>query len=319
MRLSVASSPRSWLALAALALACSPDPIAPAADAHVPEADAGPQLEAFADVGATTEGLAIGRTAAGAPVLYASTLDDRIVRVAPDGVVSDFVAVNDPLGIAIRDDGSLVVAAKRDEADGAAAVLLSITSDGAISELVSAGPGDAPLGRTNFVAIAPDGSLVFSDSMANRLFRVDGDGANVALITDAITYPNGLAFSPDGATLYVASWDGRTVHALPFDRAASTYGAPSVAIENVANVDGVVATTDGALYLVTSARGILRVEPSSPSASASVAPASAVALPANGVFGDAAFGETTLYVTSLASRSISRIVTADRGAPLPAR
>ncbi|MDQ3034291.1 MAG: SMP-30/gluconolactonase/LRE family protein [Myxococcota bacterium] len=301
------------------AVACAPATVAPGADAHVPDVDAGPQLEEFADIGATTEGLAIGRTPGGAPVLYVGTLDDRIVRIAPDGVVADFVTVNDPLGIAVREDGSLVVAAKRAEADGGAAVLLLIAPDGTTSELVSAGPGDAPLGVTNFVAIAPDGSLVFSDSMANRLFRADADGAEVTLITDAITYPNGLAFSPDGATLYVASWDGRSVHALSFDRATSSYGAPAVAQAGVANVDGIVSTIDGALYLVTSARGILRTDPASPAAPATVVPMGTIALPANAVFGDAAFGESTLYVTSLASRVIHRIVTADRGAPLPPR
>lgn len=307
------------VALAVPLAACSSDPAAPAdAGTDAPPADAGPALEAFAEIGATTEGIALGRTPEGDSVLYVSTLDDRVVRIAPDGTVSDFVSLNDPLGIAVRADGSLVVCGKRDETEGAAPVLFAVALDGTVSEVLSAGPGDAPLGLTNFVAIAPDGSLVFSDSMADRVFRADADGANVALITDAITYPNGLAFSPDGTTLYVASWDGRAVHALSFDESTGAYGAPEVAIEGVANVDGVVTATGGELYLVTSTRGVLRASPGSEAPPASVVPSAAVSLPANGAFGDAAFGEGTLYLTSLASRSVHRIVTGDTGAPLPA-
>ncbi|UJR82387.1 SMP-30/gluconolactonase/LRE family protein [Sandaracinus amylolyticus] len=308
---------RASLFLICLSLAACGDDDAPAptdAGIDAPPADAGPTLEAFADVRAFTEGLAIGRTPEGSSVLYASTRDDRIVRITPEGVVSDFVAMNDPLGIAVRDDGSLVVCAKRDDD---VPVLFAITAAGQISELIPAGPGDVSFGLTNFVAIAPDGSLVFTDSMSDHVFRADADGANVTLITDTITYPNGLAFSPDDATLYVASWDGRTVHALSFDASTSTYGAPSVAIANVLNVDGVVATSEGALYLVTSSRGLLRADPASSDPPLTVFPMAALALPANGVFGDDAFGTSTLYLTSLANASIHRITTPDTGAPLP--
>ena len=66
-------------------------------------------------------------------------------------------------------------------------------------------------GRTVFITGAARGIG------AESARRLHAKGANVALVTDAITYPNGLAFSDDGTTLYVASWDTTTLHALSFD------------------------------------------------------------------------------------------------------
>lgn len=309
---------RVVLVLASLGLlACSPS--APSAadagrDAQLP--DAGPErAEAFAALGATSEGIAIGRTADGVPVMYVGTLDDRIVRVAPDGVTGDFVTIHDPLGIAVRDDGTLVVCAKHPEAEGATPAIFSITPEGTITTLVPAAPGGTPFALTNFVAIAPDGSIVFSDSAGDRVYRADADGSGLALVTDAITYPNGLAFSPDGATLYVASWDTETLHAIPFDASTGAYGAPTPAITGIANVDGIVATAGGALVLVTSSRGILLVDPATPSAAPELlAPLRAITLPANAVLGDAAFGPGELYVATLGETSVW-VVHTDLAAP----
>jgi sugar lactone lactonase YvrE len=304
--------------LACLLLACDPSVSVDAGtDAPVVPRDAGmPVVEAFADLGVTSEGIALGRTSDGAPVIYVSTQDDRIVRVAPDGVVGDFVSLRGALGIAVRATGELVVCGKQDEAAGGRAGLFEVALDGTITELTTASPGGGPFVLTNFVAIASDGSLVFSDSAGDALYRADADGANVTLITGTITYPNGLGFSPDGDTLYVASWDTTTLYALPFDATTSTYGAPTAAIEDVSNVDGVVPTSSGALVLVTSTSGVYAVDPSAPSAMPDeLVPARALALPANGVFGDSAFGVTELYLTSL-SRSSLFVAHTDRMAPL---
>lgn len=267
--------------------------------------DAGPSpLELFADLGSTSEGIAIGQTVAGAPVLYVGTSDDRIVRIAPDGVVGDFVAIDAPVGIAVRADGSLLACAKQPAAMGGAAAIFAITQDGTVSTLVAAGPGGTPFTLTNFVTEAPDGSIVFSDSGADALYRADADGTHVALVSP-ISYANGLAFSPDGSTLYVASWDTTTLYAIPFDATTGAYGTMTTAHEGVMNVDGLVTTSTGSLVLVTSADGILLVDPAAPAtAPTSLLANRALTLPANGVFGDSAFGAHDLYLTSLARPSI---------------
>lgn len=299
------------IALVALALAaCGPTASIDAGN-DAPPTDAGPPIvEPFAELGITSEGIALGRTSDGAPVLYVGTMDDRIVRVAPDGVVEDFVSIHDPLGIAVRASGELVVCAKTSVAEGEAPGLFEVARDGTITPLTTASP-TGPYALTNFVAVAPDGSLVFSDSAGNALYRADADGSDVLLLSDAITYPNGLAFSPDGTTLYVASWATTTLYALTFDATTGTYGTATAAIEDVRNVDGIVPTSSGALVLVTSTSGLLTVDPAAPSAApVEIFPSRALALPANGVFGDSAFGPTELYLTSLSRSSVFVVHTA---------
>lgn len=262
-----------------------------------PRADAGPPiLEPFAALGSTSEGLALGMFD-GEPSIFVGTIDDRIVRVTPDGTVHDFISIEGPLGMVFRATGELVLCAKT---DAGVPGIFEVAIDGTVTALVLEDPAGAPFGLTNNITIAPDGSLVFTDSADDKVYRADADGSNVALITDAITYPNGLAFL-DG-TLYVASWDTTTLYALTYT--AGTYGTPSAAIEGVANVDGVIAS-DGSLVLITSTAGGLRVDPAAPStAPIELFGLRALSLPANGVFGDEAFGTSELYVTSLARQDL---------------
>jgi sugar lactone lactonase YvrE len=290
-----------------LSLACSsptpPIDAATIADAGTDAravADTGPAVvESFAEVGATTEGIALSHDASGGSVLYVGTRDGRIRRIAADGTVTDFASIEAPVGIAARDDGSLLACA----AVGGVIGIYAVSTTGAVTPLITSGPGGAAFGLTNFVAIAPDDSIVFSDSMANHLFRADADGTNVTLVAD-ISYANGLAFSPDGTTLYVASWDTSTLFALSFDAATGMYGTPTAVTTSIANIDGVVATSTGALALVTSSSGLLLLDPTAPATTTPLAPRTAITLPANGVFGDATFGVHDLFVTSLARPTI---------------
>lgn len=304
---------------ALLVLACSPTamdaPDAGAGDAGTdaaPAADAGSSnVEAFATLGATSEGIALGRDPAGTSVLYVGVRDGRIVRVAADGTVSDFVRIDSPVGISVRPDGALLVCASAAGAPG----IFEVTVDGVVTPLVTSGPGGAPFTLTNFVAPAPDGSFVFTDSGANQVFRADADGGGLALVTDTITYPNGLAFSADGATLYVASWDTTTLYALSFDAASGAYGTPTATLTDVSNVDGVVATSAG-LVLVTSTTGVLAADPTMPSQPrTTLATRGDLLLPANGVFGDATFGPHELFLSSLGRPSVFVIHTDLSGVP----
>lgn len=268
---------------------------ASALDAPVETTDAGPALvEAFATLSASSEGIALGHDASGASRLFVGVRDGHVVSIAPDGTIETLAAVNAPVGITFREPGEVIACAST--ADGRSG-LFAIALDGTVTELTTTGPS-GPYGLTNFVTVAPDGSLVFSDSMANLVFRADADGSNVALVTDAITYPNGLAFSDDGATLYIASWSTTTLYAASFS--GGTYGAPTPLVEGVSNVDGVIAHGPSELVLITSMSGGLAVDPGMPSAAPhTVFDRRAILVPANGVFGDATFGEDELFVTSL--------------------
>jgi sugar lactone lactonase YvrE len=267
------------------------------AGTDAPRADAGPPvLEPFAALGSTSEGLALG-SFEGTPSIFVGLTDGRIVRVTPDGEVHDFVSIEGPLGMTVRASGELVVCAATDEDVPG---VFQVAMDGTITPLVLEDPDGAAFGLTNNVTIAPDGSLVFTDSNAHAVYRADADGSNVALVTDAFTYPNGLAFLDD--TLYVASWDTTTLYAMSYS--AGTYGAPSAAIEGIAAIDGVIASGTS-LVLITSGTGGLRVDPALPSAEPiSLFSRHLLSLPANGVFGDAAFGTSELFVTSLAQQNL---------------
>lgn len=323
--------PFGWgiaLLLAAALVACGDDD-APA-DAGTPPMDGEPPadgatmpdgglavgtVEDFAELAGNSEGLAFGRNADGETVLFVGLLaQSTIVAVSPDGASVEVARVPRPLGIAVRADGDLVVCGKADETAGAPGVLWRVSvADGTTEVIVDTAP--APLETTNYVAIAPDGSLLFSDSAANVVYRADADGGPATLVTDAFTYPNGIAFAPDGRSVYVSSWDTGVIHRLSFDPSTGAYGAPEVALENVINTDGIHVAADGTLVLVSNPEGILVVE--ADGTPTQIAEPRPFGLPANGAFGSGAYGDGWLYVTNLLGRAMARVYVGRDGLPLP--
>ena len=53
------------------------------------------------------------------------------------------------------------------------------------------------------------------------LYRLDGDGRTELMLRD-LTISNGLGWSPDGATMYLADSGPRVVHAFSFDADGGT-------------------------------------------------------------------------------------------------
>ena len=285
-------------------LACSsPNAPTPAADTGALPAIG--DVEPFAEITAT-EGIAFSPDGR---VLYVGS-GGAIHRVQPDGTSSKWVDVAGVLGIAVRSDGSLIVCGK----EGTAGVLFRVALDGSKSVLATG------FKQPNFVAIAADGSLVFSDSADNKVFRANADGTSVTLITDSIVYPNGVAFSRDGKTVYVSSWKNKQVLALA-RRPDGSYDAPTVAIDGVENVDGLAVGASGDLYLIANGLGVLRASAGAMTTSKTtvIVPGSRLKLPANGAFGSGPFGEGWLYVSNLIGASVSRVYVGEGGAPLPSR
>ncbi|MEZ5284941.1 MAG: SMP-30/gluconolactonase/LRE family protein [Vicinamibacterales bacterium] len=94
------------------------------------------------------------------------------------------------------------------------------------------------LNSPNDVVVHADGSIWFTDPMygirgnyeGNRaesevapgVYRVDPQSAQVTLVTDALSGPNGLCFSPDFTRLYVAdTGSGRDIRVLDVDGATA--------------------------------------------------------------------------------------------------
>lgn len=269
-------------------------------------------VETFAELPASSEGLAFGPGPDGETALFVGARNHVLVRIGADGTVAEHASVPAPEGMARMTDGSLVICGKASTDPGADGVLWRVTPEGETTLLVEGGA--EPFGLTNFVAVAPDGSLVFTDSGADRVYRADADGQNLALVTDVITFPNGMTFSLDGQTLYVASWDTEVVWALPW-KGDGTYGEPTPFADDVVNIDGLATFATGDLLYVTSGEGILRA---TAEGLVDIAPMAAFGLPANGAFGAGKFGEGWVYVTSLIGVNLNRVWVGEGGAPLPA-
>jgi sugar lactone lactonase YvrE len=284
------------LVLSALSCSSSDDATTPAPDAAAPPKVG--DLEAFAEV-QSTEGIAFANDK-----LYVSA-SGALHRIAANGAVEQRIDVPGALGIAARPDGQLLVCGK----DGDAGVIWKVATDGTKSVLVGG------MKQPNFVAIAPDDSIVFSDSAADRVYRAGADGSAPTVITDTIVYPNGVAFAKDGMSVYVASWKTKKVFSMA-RKADGTYDAPVVLVDGVENVDGLVVGASGDLYLVANGLGIVRVRAGK---TESLTPKGSFQLAANAAFAPASFGEGWLYVTNLIGPAVSRLYVGESGAALPSR
>lgn len=147
--------------------------------------------------------------------LYTGLQDGSILRITDDGDRVERVARTGgrPLGIELLHDGRLLVC---DADEG----LLAVDPDsGSIEALVTEVDG-VRLKCTNNAAVAPDGTIWFTDSSrrfpvhhykgdiiehtgTGRLFRRDPDGT-VTTAMDGLHFANGVALDPDGAFVLVA-------------------------------------------------------------------------------------------------------------------
>jgi sugar lactone lactonase YvrE len=93
------------------------------------------------------------------------------------------------------DFGPLVFPQAGENHDG---VVWRITPEGDTTR-VAEGIGDP-----NAIVVLPDGTFLVSDDFTNTIYQVRESG-EVEVFTDQVPFPNGLALSPDGSALYVAS------------------------------------------------------------------------------------------------------------------
>jgi len=303
--------------LAALWLgACGSDDDAAPPAAAQPAGPAVGTTEAFVELAAPSEGLAFGVDPQGAPALYLGG-KNMLQRVGLDRVITKVADVPGSLGMALLPGGDIVVCGKAPGSAGQGdhpGALWRVTPAGQATVLV-ASTADAPIDLANMVAVGPAGEVVFSDSKGNRVYLVAAGAATATLLTDAITYPNGVAFSPDGSRVLVASYDSSRIFALPRD-AAGAFGPPAVFAESVEAVDGITPLASGGLVLVQTQLGpVLR---GADGQAKSLAPQLAADIPANGAFGVGDFGDRWLYISNVFGKTIKRVYVGEPGAKLPA-
>lgn len=153
-------------------------------------------------------------------VLYAGTLAGDIVRVFPDGRVQRWVETGGrPLGMVFDHRGNLIVA---DAVRG----LLSVSPGGQVTLLSREAEG-TPFRFTDDVAVAPDGTIYFTDASARfgytdysldllemrphgRLLQYSPRTGKARTLLGNLYFANGVVVSPDGDYLLVAeTWKYR--------------------------------------------------------------------------------------------------------------
>jgi gluconolactonase len=117
------------------------------------------------------------------------------------------------------------------------------------------------LNSPNDLVYRSDGTLFFTDPPFglpdpdeselgfSGVFRVDGD--EVSLLTDELTGPNGLAFSPDERWLYVGNWDFERIVVMRYDpdtgEGSVFFDMTSADAEDA--IDGLKVDVDGNLFV----------------------------------------------------------------------
>jgi sugar lactone lactonase YvrE len=128
----------------------------------------------------------------------------------------------------------------------------------------------APEGtRMNDAACDPQGRLWAGTKAHDNhagggaLYRLDRDG-KVELMLDGLTISNGLGWSPDGATMYLADTIPRVIHAFAFDgeRGAISDGRVLITVSDGAGPDGLTVDAAGDIWVAIFGAG--RVQRYSP-------------------------------------------------------
>jgi gluconolactonase len=183
---------------------------------------------------------------------------DRIVRTLRD-------PSNNANGNSLDAQGRLVTCEHRGRR------VVRAEPDGTVTVLADSYRGK-PLNSPNDVVLAPDDALWFTDPVfgiampneglmavpeqaARRVYRIDLSG-RLDAVTESVGQPNGLAFSPDGAVLYVSDTSAalmnpegaRAILAFPVIDSRGL-GAPRVFATLEAGVpDGLAVDEDGRVY-----------------------------------------------------------------------
>jgi gluconolactonase len=176
-------------------------------------------------------------------------------------------------GMAIDADGRLVVCEQGTMSAPARITRLDRTT-GEIETLVEGWEG-RPLNSPNDVAVRSDGTVWFTDpsygylqgfrpapQVGDNVYRYDPGIRELTRVADGFDKPNGLAFSPDERTLYVA--DNGTPHALlafDVDDGRALANRRTLAVSTPEHPDGVKVDGAGRIY-ASAATGIDVFDPS---------------------------------------------------------
>jgi len=242
-----------------------------------------------------------------AGILHFVDWDAQIIyRVTQDGQVSEFVnTAGVPTGSKFHKNGHLFVA------DGAMGIL-DIAPDGTMRVVATEYNGQKFRGPNDLV-FRPNGDVYFTDPKGSgadhpigNVYIVRGDGT-VELFAGGFQFPNGIVFSDDGETLYLAETIPRRIWAFQLDEKGHEKSRRVFAqLEGGLGPDGMVFGQDGNLYAAHFGKGVVAV----------INPDGVVIaeLPAGGMKPtNVAFWETSLYVTDVDKSQVTRLDIGVRG------
>jgi len=140
---------------------------------------------------------------------------NKIFRVYPSGKKEEVIALGDPDGNTFDRQHRLIDCASVLRA------IIAVTADGKYKILADHYDGKK-FNSPNDVIVGPDDALYFTDPTLDLVagekqeipfqgvYRLD-DAGNVRLLTQDLTQPNGLAFSPDGKHFYIDDSEKRNI------------------------------------------------------------------------------------------------------------
>jgi gluconolactonase len=153
--------------------------------------------------------------------LYVSEeVQNRVVRIYPDGRVETVLNTGDPDGATFDQHHRLI------ETASVLRAMIRVAPDGKY-EVVADKYDGKKLNSPNDVVLGPDGALYFTDPTLDLvqgekqelpyqgIFRMDDTGKLKLLAAD-MKVPNGIAFSPDGKRLYVNDTESREIRVYDF-------------------------------------------------------------------------------------------------------
>jgi sugar lactone lactonase YvrE len=98
----------------------------------------------------------------------------------------------------------------------------------------------------NDAAVGPDGAIYFTDTGANRVYRVAGGKATVALESKDLQGPNGITWDSAASKFLIVPFQGKSI-----SRWAPGDSVPEVVIEGPGQMDGIEALGEGRFIVST--------------------------------------------------------------------
>jgi gluconolactonase len=192
-----------------------------------------PELDRIIDTGETVHDLADGFGGAHGPaegplwwkeggyLLFSDIHNNKRMKYEPGRGASLFLEPTNRANGLTRDLQGRLVACEHDSRR-----VTRLELDGSLTVICNSYQG-RQLNRPNDVVVKSDGSIYFTDPWTNPnppnqwdlpfsgVYRLTPDLGTLTLLIDDFTLPNGLAFSPDEAVLYIN--DTRRGHIRAFD------------------------------------------------------------------------------------------------------